>query len=334
MPVEALTYAALGARLTVSPEAARSLAKRRRLPRSLSDDGKALVSVDLAEIRHTPRPSRGREAGDIAPFAARIEALNAEIARLEARAADDRADFERERERADRLAVELLQATAETTAANEVTARLEALKAEIARLEARAADDRADFERERERADRLAVELLQATAETTAANEVTARLEALNAEIARLEARAADDRADFERERERADRLAVELLQATAETTAANEVTARLEALKAEIARLEASAADDRADFERERDRADRLTVELLQATAETMAANEVTARLEDEVVALRAADFGRRPRTSCAPTWTSSREHSASRPQGLQVAIRVLSFPSLPEQS
>jgi DNA repair exonuclease SbcCD ATPase subunit len=177
MPVEALTYAALGARLTVSPEAARSLAKRRRLPRSLSDDGKALVSVDLAEIRHTPRPSRGREAGDIAPFAARIEALIAEIARLEARAADDRADFERERERADRLAVELLQATAETTAANEVTARLEALKAEIARLEASAADDRADFERERDRADRLAVELLQATAETMAANEVTARLE-------------------------------------------------------------------------------------------------------------------------------------------------------------
>ena len=86
----------------------------------------------------------------------------------------------------------------------------------------------------------------------------------------------------------RADRLAVELLQATAETTAANEVTARLEALKAEIARLEARAADDRADFERERERADRLTVELLQATAETMAAKEVTARLEGEVAALR----------------------------------------------
>ena len=56
MSVETLTYAALGARLKVSPEAARSLAKRLQLPRSLSDDGKALVSVDLAEIRHTPRP--------------------------------------------------------------------------------------------------------------------------------------------------------------------------------------------------------------------------------------------------------------------------------------
>ena len=125
MSVETLTYAALGARLKISPEAARSLAKRLRLPRSLSDDGKALVSVDLAEIRHKLQPSRGRPAGNIARLAERIEALKAEIARLEARAADHRADFERECERADRLTVALLQATAETMAAKEVTARLE-----------------------------------------------------------------------------------------------------------------------------------------------------------------------------------------------------------------
>ena len=123
MFVETLAYAALGARLKISPEAACSLAKRLRLPRSLSDDGKALVSVDLAEIRHTPRPPGGRRAGNIALLAAKIEALKAEIARLEARAADHRADFGRER--ADRLTVELLQATAETMAAKEVTARLE-----------------------------------------------------------------------------------------------------------------------------------------------------------------------------------------------------------------
>ena len=176
MSVEMLTYAALGARLNISPQAARSLSRRLRLPRSLSDDGKALVSVDLAEIWHTPRPPLGR-ASSSALLAAKIEALTAEIARLETTAADHRADFERERERADRLAVELLQATAETTAAQEVTARFEALTTEIARLETTAADHRADFERERERADRLAVELLQATAETTAAQEVTARLE-------------------------------------------------------------------------------------------------------------------------------------------------------------
>jgi hypothetical protein len=125
MSVETLTYAALSVRLKISREAARSLAKRLRLPRSLSDDGKALVSVDLAEIRHTPRPPVGRQAGNVALLAAKIEALKAEIAWLEARAADHRADSGREPNPADRLTVELLQATAETVAAKEATARLE-----------------------------------------------------------------------------------------------------------------------------------------------------------------------------------------------------------------
>ena len=122
MSVEMLTYAALGARLNISPKAARSLSRRLGLPRSLSDDGKALVGVDLAEIRHTPRPRRAR-ADNSALLASKIEALKAEIARLETTAADHSADFERER--ADRLAVELLQATAEMMAAKEMTARLE-----------------------------------------------------------------------------------------------------------------------------------------------------------------------------------------------------------------
>ena len=126
MPLETLTYAALGARLTISAKAARSLVRRLRLPRSLSDDGKALVSVDLAEIRHTPRPPGHREAGNVG-LAAKIVALQAEIARLETTAAGHRADFERERERADRLMVELLQATAETMVAKEAMARLEGL---------------------------------------------------------------------------------------------------------------------------------------------------------------------------------------------------------------
>jgi hypothetical protein len=125
MPVETLTYAALGARLTISAGAARSLASRLRLPRSVSDDGRALVTVDLAEIRHTRRPRVRREEGNFAPLAVEIAALQSEVARLEATAAGHRADFERERERADRLMVELLQATAETVAAKETTARLE-----------------------------------------------------------------------------------------------------------------------------------------------------------------------------------------------------------------
>jgi len=125
MPVEILTYAALGARLNISAAAARSLARRLHLPRSLSEDGKALVSVDLAEVRHTPHPPGHRQAGDAAPLKAMIVALQMEIAQLEARAAGNRADFEYERERANRLMAELLQATAETTAAREATARLE-----------------------------------------------------------------------------------------------------------------------------------------------------------------------------------------------------------------
>ena len=125
MSLETLTYALLGARLKISPEAARSLAKRLRLPRSLSLDGKAVVSVDFAGIRHTPRPPGTRHTGNITLLTSKIEALQAEIARLEAREAAQRADFERERERADRLMVELLQATAETMAAKEATARLE-----------------------------------------------------------------------------------------------------------------------------------------------------------------------------------------------------------------
>src|SRR5262249_25598282 len=118
MAIELLTYAELGARLTISPMAARSLAKRLKLPRSHSDDGKALVSVDLSDIRHRPRAPGHREAGNVA-LTARIAAMQTEIARLEAVAACHRADFERERERADRLMLELLQAGAETTAAKE-----------------------------------------------------------------------------------------------------------------------------------------------------------------------------------------------------------------------
>jgi hypothetical protein len=117
MPVETLTYAALGARLMISAGAARSLAKRLRLPRSLSDDGKVLVNVDLAEIRHTRRPRGSSEAGNVAPPAAKILALQAQITRLEATAASHRVDF----------MFELLQATAETMAAKETTARLEGL---------------------------------------------------------------------------------------------------------------------------------------------------------------------------------------------------------------
>ena len=127
MAVEALTYADLGQRLGCSPEAARSLVKRLRLPRQRANDGKTLVTVDLSEIEHKPLPARS-PAGHLlvaTELKAQIDLLETELARVEAAAAGHRADFERERDRADRVVTELLKATAELMTAREVTARLE-----------------------------------------------------------------------------------------------------------------------------------------------------------------------------------------------------------------
>ena len=158
MSVELLTYGALGARLNISPVAARSLARRLRLPRSLSEEGKALVSVDLAEIHHRPHPAGRRQAGDVAQWTAKVAALEAEVAQLEATAAAHRADFEHERARGDRLMAELLQATAETTAARETAARLEG---EVAILRTRALTD-SSLDKTERRLGQLAATLVDA----------------------------------------------------------------------------------------------------------------------------------------------------------------------------
>ena len=136
MPIEMLTYADLADRLKISPEAARAVVKRLRLPRSRSNDGKALVSVDLSEIQHKALPARssGGHQAVTASLTAKIETLQAEIVWLEAMAIGHRSDFERERERADRVFAMLLKATADTMAAKEATARLEG---ELAALRSR-----------------------------------------------------------------------------------------------------------------------------------------------------------------------------------------------------
>lgn len=134
MSVETLTYAALAERLKISPEAARSLAKRHRLPRSRSNDGKTLVTVDLAEIQHTPLPARtppGHQEvtaplkAEIEQLQAKIKTLNDGIAKLETTATGHRADFERERERAEKLVAEMLTMTTEVMLSKETAARLE-----------------------------------------------------------------------------------------------------------------------------------------------------------------------------------------------------------------
>ena len=59
--------------------------------------------------------------------------------------------------------------------------------------------------------------------------------------------------------------------------------------------RLVWSAGGHRADFERERDRAERLMTELLKSTADTIAAREATARLKGELMALRTRPWWKR---------------------------------------
>src|SRR5947208_11565862 len=104
MAIEMLSYSQLGERLKCSSEAAaRALVKRLRLPRQKANDGKVLVSVDLSEINHKPMPARS-PAGHhpiTASLKARVETLQAELAKVEALASGHRADFERERERFD-----------------------------------------------------------------------------------------------------------------------------------------------------------------------------------------------------------------------------------------
>jgi hypothetical protein len=108
MPIEQLTYAEIAERLGISSEAARAIVKRHRLPRSRSNGGKTLAAIDLEDIRHKPLPARSPR-GDhavtdvIATLKAKVAELEAELAAEQQRSAGHRADYERERERTDRM---------------------------------------------------------------------------------------------------------------------------------------------------------------------------------------------------------------------------------------
>lgn len=134
MGVESLTYIDLADRLGTTQEAARSLVRRLRLPRHAGNDGKVRVNVDLSEIQYKRLPARspGGHRADIDALNARIQMLQAELARLEvenscmqASAAGHRADFERERNRAESALAEALKMTSVAMSARETAARLE-----------------------------------------------------------------------------------------------------------------------------------------------------------------------------------------------------------------
>ncbi|GLR91374.1 hypothetical protein [Bradyrhizobium iriomotense] len=128
MPVEMLTYAELGERLKISPEAARALVKRHRFPRSRSNDGKTLVQIDLSEISHSPitRASQSPAGQEVVTaLKEHIATLQADLSEMKVIAGGHRADFERECGRTSKLLAELLKANIETTAAREKAAHLE-----------------------------------------------------------------------------------------------------------------------------------------------------------------------------------------------------------------
>ena len=129
MGTEQLTYTDLAGRLNISAEAARSLVRRMHLPRQKANDGKTLVAVDFSDIRHKPAPTVRR--ADLEMLRARVAELEELVTKVEAVAAWHRADYERERERAERLASEILRVFAELVAAKERAARLEGEIAEL-----------------------------------------------------------------------------------------------------------------------------------------------------------------------------------------------------------
>ena len=126
-----ITYAGIIDRSGFS-SAFQVLLKRLWLPRQRRNDGNAVVAVDLAErpttTAHSDEPSL------VAKLTARIETLESEFAKVEAAATVHRADFERERDRCERLMAEVLKATAEMMAAREAAARL---AGELAAIQAR-----------------------------------------------------------------------------------------------------------------------------------------------------------------------------------------------------
>jgi hypothetical protein len=123
MSAETLTYAAITDRLGFS-SAFRAFVNRLRLPRQRRHNGNDLVAIDLAERPTVAARSPEGDQSVVATLTARIETLEAEFTKVEAAAAVHRADFERERERCERLMVEVLKATAELMAAREATARI------------------------------------------------------------------------------------------------------------------------------------------------------------------------------------------------------------------
>ncbi|WP_144769223.1 hypothetical protein [Methylobacterium dankookense] len=162
MPTKQLTYAELAAVWGVSSEAARKKVEGLRLPRQPGNDGKVRVLIDLDDVQHRPqKPKSDRKPpGDhpeVEPLRQHVATLQAEVERLVILANSNRADFERERERAEKAAADLM-ALADRLAEAEQARSARLVDAEKARGEADQA--RSETAKVQAEADSLRAELL------------------------------------------------------------------------------------------------------------------------------------------------------------------------------
>lgn len=142
MALEWFTYAALGERLGISPEAVRQRAIRHEWTKRTGNDGRAEVRVDVEELiaAQPPAPPPKPQAdhpSDTGPTPDRdpvvhpadtsavdalvaslremVERADAQAERERERAADERVRADRERDRADAMAAEVVKLQADTS---------------------------------------------------------------------------------------------------------------------------------------------------------------------------------------------------------------------------
>jgi len=114
MPTQLMSYDDLASTWGISREAARKKVEGLRLHRQTGNDGKTRVMIDLSEVQHQPMKPKRRPSGDrpeTEVLRQHIETLRAEVERLLALVSTNRADFERERDRAEQAISNCLSLT-------------------------------------------------------------------------------------------------------------------------------------------------------------------------------------------------------------------------------
>lgn len=158
MTVQSLTYAELSEVWGVSKDAARKKVEGLRLPRKLGNDGKTRVTIDLEEVRHSPKSAKSetgtppggdrqdhpagnrQETGrppspEVLVLQFMVETLKADLERERRSREQDQQERRSERERADRLSTELVEMARALAEAEAQAAKADA--------ESRRADDAA-----------------------------------------------------------------------------------------------------------------------------------------------------------------------------------------------